>query len=1044
MFGKDFLKKSTLPQQAKVLDHVRDDLTQNARLMGTAARGKSALETAGETTIDQPELQARADTARRLGDLLPRFAYQAGTETNATLKRLGYELAEQPRQKNAIFERARTEIPDAIRRDAQGAGLDITVKPQEPTPQQSMFGGQPGVTELGGGLAPVPAVRSAQAFARNLVEKFGQSGAVDKLKNWLAPETRGAFAQRAASIQEEQAAELRARVGSAKHLAAGLRDYFSKLVPEQRYQVYSQLESGNFDALPAEQRPIAQAFRAAYQKSWENVARVRGDDGVGYIDNYMGEHLYANTPEEIRDRFNALQQGTGKALTGSSKFLKQRKWRLMVDALAPQTLDNGVVVPGLKPRFDNPADMMVAGLQNQWRYITGQDLFQNLKDAGLAKFYPFGQEPKDWAPIDDKIAMVKQYAPEYKGYIERGHYLAPEQAARVINNYLAPGLQGGFQRGLRSVSALGNALRVELSGFHAMLEANSLADIEAGGALSDGFGKLTHGDIKGGLTSLAKVPKTWLTVPDAYKTWAEGKKLLTKAAQGQLEDPALREVIMGGGSFDFGDSILGQAMSDGIVEKLGVPGKVAQKVLGATMREIVTPMKLGAFQKLYAKELGDAMERSGGDDLTYVQRRQIAQGVRRHLDNVMGQIARDNLHTTNTFKDILANIVSYPGWNIGTIRLFGGIGRGAFQLATGQAIDQDARLALQYAAGKAIRAGLQGALMNKFVTGQWPKNVYEMYTWPTGQKDSNGNYIRVSPPEYLIRDLLSFIGHEKKQDPSDVFSPFYALTETAAGKLNWPLVAGYEIYKNADFFGHPIRFPKVESKPKQVADILGYIAKQGGVPFSVRNVQEQAEQTGTGALTQAKQALMGPDRAAAAGALGKQALVGAVGLTPAPKSLRQTPMQNYLDSVEDAQFRAMAADPRQLDRLNALRNFETQARAVRRGDIKQIPAAITRQALTAGATQQELADRWKASRLTPEQAALHRVPLIEVARAWKIARNNRNTEDAEQARKAMFERIGKGGWQRLRPEDRTALVPLLGEMLHPTKGKVTELPAGGA
>ena len=69
LFGKDFLKNTTLPQQVKILANVRDDLNQNARLMSTAAKGKGALETAGETRIDESEVAARASMARRLGDL---------------------------------------------------------------------------------------------------------------------------------------------------------------------------------------------------------------------------------------------------------------------------------------------------------------------------------------------------------------------------------------------------------------------------------------------------------------------------------------------------------------------------------------------------------------------------------------------------------------------------------------------------------------------------------------------------------------------------------------------------------------------------------------------------------------------------------------------------------------------------------------------------------------------------------------------------------------------------------------------------------------
>ena len=172
--------------------------------------------------------------------------------------------------------------------------------------------------------------------------------------------------------------------------------------------------------------------------------------------------------------------------------------------------------------------------------------------------------------------------------------------------------------------------------------------------------------------------------------------------RGLFDDPAVNDVIMGGGSFDFGDSILTQSLDRCVRREDGRSGldQRERTFSVSTMRKIVTPMKLGAFERLYNRELESAVEKTWrARNLTYVQRRTIAQSARRHLDNVMGQIARDNLHTTNKFKDILGNIIAYPGWNIGTIRLFGGIGRGAYQLATGQALDMQARLALQYASG---------------------------------------------------------------------------------------------------------------------------------------------------------------------------------------------------------------------------------------------------------------------------------------------------------------------------------------------------------
>ena len=248
------------------------------------------------------------------------------------------------------------------------------------------------------------------------------------------------------------------------------------------------------------------------------------------------------------------------------------------------------------------------------------------------------------------------------------------------------------------------------------------------------------------------MPKTWLTVPEGYKIWQRGREIAEAGQKGLFGDPAVKDVIMGGGSFDFGDSILTQSLTDAFGEKMGVPGKIMKRRTRCDDAQDRNANEARSIRATLQSGTGiRGREEWRARSLSYVQRRGIAQTARKHLDNVMGQIARDNLHTSNKFKDILGNIVAYPGWNIGTIRLFGGIGRGGYQLATGQALDTQARLALQYASGKILRAGLQGALMNKFITGEWPKNIAEIYTWPTGQKDSKGNWIRVSPPEYLAR-----------------------------------------------------------------------------------------------------------------------------------------------------------------------------------------------------------------------------------------------------------------------------------------------------
>ena len=124
--GEGFdIKKTTLPQQVKILGEVRDTLTDTAKGMTGAAKGKAMLEAAGETKIDAPEMQKRAREARQVADLMPRFVYQSGSETNNVLKQLAYDLAEKPNEKNSIYEQARAKLPEAVKTDASRAGIEI-------------------------------------------------------------------------------------------------------------------------------------------------------------------------------------------------------------------------------------------------------------------------------------------------------------------------------------------------------------------------------------------------------------------------------------------------------------------------------------------------------------------------------------------------------------------------------------------------------------------------------------------------------------------------------------------------------------------------------------------------------------------------------------------------------------------------------------------------------------------------------------------------------------------------------------------------------
>lgn len=1022
LFGKDFLKKSTLPQQAQILGDLRGDLDKETDLTGQTARAKERLEKGGGgTQIDQEALAARATVARNMATALRKFAYLPGTATNSLLKSFGYALSEDPSKRAEITEQARAALPGALKEDAKATGLyvgglsfDPVAPDYDETTQASLIPRrpEPGV-ELSGGIVPTAAIRHAQSLAKWVANKLETSKPITILRDVVSPETDGAFGgARAEGLKEEQAAELRSRVGSLHVQAEPLRKWFDQVDPKMRWNVWSELEKGNFDALPKEMQPVAKAIREGFEKSYENVKKARGGEQA-YLDNYMGQHMFANNPEEIRDVFNHLKAASGRALVGPTGFTKMRGAGLtMADAIKS----------GLTPKYDNPVDMMERSFENQWRFITGQQLFQGFKDSGLSRFLKEGERiPAHYAEIDDRIAQVNQFSPGEKGFVKRGRWVAQEGGARILNNYTAPGFNAGR---IRSISAIGNSLRQELSTFHIMLESNTIADMEAGGALQEGLGKLAHGDLKGGAAKLLSVPKHWATVPDMYSAWRKGWNMRKDAAAGRFEDPALRDYMTAGGSFDFGDSVLEQALGSALGEKLGIAGRFLSHASGATMKYIVTPAKAGAFSIMKDRELKRAVERNGGEDLNYVQRRAVMQQVRRHLDNTMGQIARDNLGMHNKLKDAIGTIIGYPGWNIGTIRLFGGLGRGAYQFATGQALDDQARLALQFAAGKAIRAGVTGSIINYLVTGQMPQNMYEAYTWPTGEKDSNGNEIRMTPPEYLTRDLLGFIGHRRQHEAALDLSPTTdALIDLAGSKLSWPLVAGYEIYRNADFFGHPIQF-KDDATPKRAMDIIKHIVGTPE-PFPISNIGEQRQQAGEapGLGGFGKDVVQHPLRTA------KETAIGVSGLTPSPRALRQTAMQNFVEQTENAQFQSQPTDPKQQAHTQALRDLRKQWRDYR---AKKGPVPDAKAYAKQGISQQEMVKEWKASAKTPLEAALGRIPLPAVAQAYNVAKDHDNEKDAELAKRTFIKRA-QATWGKMTPQQKQQIAPLMREMIAPKK-----------
>lgn len=996
LFGAEEMKKSLIAEQADVINGVKGRLRGEKKLFGTAAAGAEKLEESGVGKVDPETGERLSNVAAQNLDLLSRTAYSSGP-VNQIIRDAAKEISENPSRKSSIVKAAYSKITDELGK----------IVPEAPAQEQaSMFGGaqaEPPSTgkieepqTLGAGLGQiVPAVERVVSMlpeeVRSSPVKIGKM-----LQRTFAPETDGAFAQRATEIQESKSAELRARIGSAAKAVRPLRKYFDSLPQSARHNLASQMEQGDFSQLPENLQAFGPAMKSITDAAHDRLQKLTPDKQIGYVENYW-RHMWANSPDEVMDAFNRIKATSGKALTGGAGFLKQRRFATMQDGIDA----------GLTPKFTNPVDQWLAGVQQEWRYATGKEMFNGIKDSGIAQYVRVGERaPKEYAKINDSITKVM--APTDKGMAHLGDWYVPKEVARVFNNHLDPGLG---PNPLASLSALGNRIRVEFSGFHFLLTSLSSVAQKVGDQFIDGLGDIAHGNIGRGALKVALSPAKVAAGPaEVYKDWQLGRDVISKAMGGHFDDPAVSDVILGGGSFDYGDNNAAHLVGDTWKNAWGIPQKLADKT-AVIMKHWVAPLKVGTQLRLYNAALKKAYEANGNQALSMVERRTIATQVRRHVDNVMGQINRDNLHYANGMKDAMHMVVAYPGWQIGTLRLMGGAARGLAKGAIGSKMDAQAQQALRFVTGMIVTGGTLGTLANYMATGEAPKSVHDMFLWPTGEKDGNGNEIRTEPPEYLVRDLLSVQGHARGYNPNDIRKWPGAIGESLLSKMNWPLAAAGYIMRNADFNGRPITFPDLDSQPKQIQKIVGQFLQEGGVPFSVANAKELARE--------GKEPM-------------KSLIGGVVGLTPESRALRQTPAQNFIDQAMGQRGQQPPQSPDQMARGQLLSKFERDVRTQRTGGPK-VDMGPIKDALGKGLiTEKELTQRIEDAGKRPFALAVGRAPLPVALQAWKIANDNGDEQDEKDAANEIFRKIRNGAMASLPPDQQAAAKALLTPFLKKT------------
>jgi hypothetical protein len=1055
LFGREEFKRNLIAEQAMLLTDVKHRIATDRSLFGRVAKGAGRIEEAKAGWVDPVTSQGLSDEAAQVYAQVSHLAHVAGPIQKA-LRAAATELAAKPKERAAIADRLYDHLVAGLsKKPREGAPAPVAtaaapaseVVPAAPSPSveakatvapepASASPGVPeGQTELYSGVPLPHFARVALNWLRGLanVTADNRRSIVEAFRRAVIPEMRGPYARAAKEIWVAGAGAQRAIFGSvvarlADAQAVRARQYFEKMPGTQAWEIVALAEKGQYDALPEAVRPFFLMAHTLYDDVYEAQARMP-EGAPPYIPHYI-EHMWKESPDDARQRLPSLQEMGGKKLVGRTGFRRERILDTMLEGIQK----------GLTPLYSNPVDMITHSILGEWRYVTGRSLFSALKAVGLAKLFPSAL-PKTrlrngWTVMEDPLAAVFQWSPEEKGFVYRGQYAMPEQAARVINNHLMPGWRPGNPIGdlFRWVTFQGNRLRV-FGLFHFGLISNTAADLDIGQHLDNAMVSYFDGKpLKAGL-ELSKIPKNaamdqLLAIPDVRL----GTMLNRLAQQGHFDEPMIRALIRAGASFDFGPTArsLTDTINDSLIQQMGLPGRW-RLPLGNAVGSFVTRAKLGAFARLYNAETTRLMEAQGGAALTELQARRLGQEIWRHLDDTMGQIAADNLHFSRRFKDTLGALIAFPGWNIGTVRLAAGIARGGAEALAGEKLDSQARYAVRYASAKFLRAGIEGALVNLFMTGQLPRNLYETFAWPTGEKDQDGNEIRAKTPEYLIRDLESGVGRYKEARGAGLgpgLAAVKSMIDVSLGKVNPLWAAGMELYQNRDFWNHQIYY-KDDPDWMKVARSAAHEAGEYE-PFGVSNAAEILRREGINPLSPTA-------LASHPGAVAKAGAVGLLGFQPVQRSLRETAAQTYVRAQQTHIDRPMSAQQAQANQI--LGRFEAQARARFHGGKTPPDIDSLRQAYQQGLiTAPQIAERLKAARMSPFEAGVYRLPLPETVQAWSIAKKSGDRRDQEIISRMIMQKIRKHAWDRLPPATKRALAPTLREMIRDQGG----LPAAAA
>jgi GGDEF domain-containing protein len=578
--------------------------------------------------------------------------------------------------------------------------------------RDSVMGGQPMfLKKQPGGAAPAKgkgAVKAGYELARKAVAAIPGNEFTMAFRRIADPSGVSDYAKVTANVTRAALGELAQHSEDALQQLQKFAKTFDLLSKEDSYAFIDAMEEGKRQPIP-EHQPAADTIRAVLDHWREQIQGL----GIGALENFYENyfpHIWADPPGAKK----AFAKIFGRRpLKGPASFLKQRTYATTKEGLEA----------GLTPISTNPLILAFAKIREMQRFYTGVKLMQTFKEQGLAKFVPAHKRaPEGMTQINDAVGTVKQWSEAEQGFIIRGGYYMPDDAARVINNHLGVSALANFlpARLFRSLTNVITPLQLSFSAFH--LGFTTLDAVVSKVAL--GVERMVHGEplqaakaflegstflgaagmnIRRGVLLRRAYTNVGAANPlmqkivagfiaaggrikmDNYYAAGQGKSPFTQVGFTTLAHEVKAALTQPHGKIEaVGKAVgnfpreyatrlwrdLGHIWREASLPVLETPLEVAGRTVRAStaiiMEQIVPLQKLGVFSDLAADHIRRNPDEPQEAFAAAMQR------IWDSVDNRLGELVYDNLFWNRTFKDVSHMSVRAVGWNLGTVRELGG------------------------------------------------------------------------------------------------------------------------------------------------------------------------------------------------------------------------------------------------------------------------------------------------------------------------------------------------------------------------------------